>query len=615
MAARPTHPAAGMHEHETGNPATDFSIALLTEFVRLGVREILLSPGSRSQALALVAAELERAGAARLHVRIDERTAGFVALGVALETRIPALVITTSGTAPANLYPAVLEAHHSGVPMIVLTADRPDELRGIRANQTTTQPGMFANSVRMSEDISAPVGAAGEAECARSLARAAFAAATGSRTLDPGPVQLNLAFREPLSAVVPELAVPEFAEPELADPVLAVPAIAEAPTLTNSDRAPAAPPFAVLRDSFVVRSDQRTIVVAGADSGEIAESIARAGGWPLIAEISSGARFGPNLVVAYRELLPDPDFGGLVERAIVFGHPTLSRELPALLNRADVEVIVVAPQGTEVYQPGRRAAQVVSSVEVSAELDPRTVEARSWVGRWVFTSRQIVDGFATSDSDAQPTQPEISAQLDKAERLAIARAELALVRAPVTRRMLVDSIWKFTWPHDRLLFGASRLIRVADSVLPGKKIRVYSNRGLAGIDGTISTGIGVALASRRVAEEEDVASGITRVLLGDLTLLHDVGALLLAEGEITPHIQVVVGNDGGGTIFDSLEVAQSAPIEAMRRVMLTPQRVDFAALATAYGWQYVRASTRGQLEDALSAPPIGPSLLEVPLAR
>jgi 2-succinyl-5-enolpyruvyl-6-hydroxy-3-cyclohexene-1-carboxylate synthase len=615
MAARPTRPAAGMHEHETGNPATDFSIALLTEFVRLGVREILLSPGSRSQALALVAAELERAGAARLHVRIDERTAGFVALGVALETRIPALVITTSGTAPANLYPAVLEAHHSGVPMIVLTADRPDELRGIRANQTTTQPGMFANSVRMSEDISAPVGAAGEAECARSLARAAFAAATGSRTLDPGPVQLNLAFREPLSAVVPELAVPELAVPEFAEPELAVPAIAEAPTLTNSDRAPAAPPFAVLRDSFVVRSDQRTIVVAGADSGEIAESIARAGGWPLIAEISSGARFGPNLVVAYRELLPDPDFGGLVERAIVFGHPTLSRELPALLNRADVEVIVVAPQGTEVYQPGRRAAQVVSSVEVSAELDPRTAEARSWVGRWVFTSRQIVDGFATSDSDAQPTQPEISAQLDKAERLAIARAELALVRAPVTRRMLVDSIWKFTWPHDRLLFGASRLIRVADSVLPGKKIRVYSNRGLAGIDGTISTGIGVALASRRVAEEEDVASGITRVLLGDLTLLHDVGALLLAEGEITPHIQVVVGNDGGGTIFDSLEVAQSAPIEAMRRVMLTPQRVDFAALATAYGWQYVRASTRGQLEDALSAPPVGPSLLEVPLAR
>ena len=147
-----------MHDGGGASPASDFSLALLTAFVRLGVRDIVLSPGSRSQALALVAAELERAEAVRLTVRIDERVAGFVALGLALESRIPALVITTSGTATANLHPAVLEAHHSGVPMILLTADRPAELRGIRSNQTTIQPGLYGDAVRLAEDVPAPDG-------------------------------------------------------------------------------------------------------------------------------------------------------------------------------------------------------------------------------------------------------------------------------------------------------------------------------------------------------------------------------------------------------------------------------------------------------------------------
>jgi 2-succinyl-5-enolpyruvyl-6-hydroxy-3-cyclohexene-1-carboxylate synthase len=147
---------------------------------------------------------------------------------------------------------------------------------------------------------------------------------------------------------------------------------------------------------------------------------------------------------------------------------------------------------------------------------------------------------------------------------------------------------------------------VADTFVPGKKIGVHANRGLAGIDGTISTAIGIALAT--------TAPGTTRVLLGDLAALHDSGALSIGRGEPRPRIQVIVGNDGGGTIFDGLEVAATAAPELIDRVLLTAQNVDFESLARAYGWDYLRAATRGELDQALTATG-GPLLIEVPLAR
>jgi 2-succinyl-5-enolpyruvyl-6-hydroxy-3-cyclohexene-1-carboxylate synthase len=248
-----------------GSPATDFSVALLGAFVRLGVRDIVLAPGSRSQGLALAAAELERTGDVRLQVRIDERAAAFLALGLAVESGRPALVVTTSGTAVANLHPAVLEAHHSGVPLILLTADRPAELRGIRSNQTTNQPGMFGDAVRLMEDVAAPVGGAEETGEAAQLARAATAAALGTASRNPGPVQLNLAFRDPLSAAV-------SLEPILAEEV-------------RPDPGPTRP------DPVLLAPGRRTIVVAGHGAGPAAEKLAREGGWPLVAEVSSGSRF------------------------------------------------------------------------------------------------------------------------------------------------------------------------------------------------------------------------------------------------------------------------------------------------------------------------------------
>ncbi|HWI31508.1 MAG TPA: thiamine pyrophosphate-binding protein, partial [Microbacterium sp.] len=196
------------HPRRVSSPATDAAAALLSELVAQGLRHIVLSPGSRSQALALVAARLEARGDIELHVRLDERVAGFTALGLARETRMPVAVVCTSGTAAANLLPAALEAHHSGVPLLLLTADRPPELRGVGANQTTRQPGMFSPSVRWEADLPVPeepddVGDSASTAMLRALAAEAFGAARGAGTRSAGPVHLNLPFREPLAGELP----------------------------------------------------------------------------------------------------------------------------------------------------------------------------------------------------------------------------------------------------------------------------------------------------------------------------------------------------------------------------------------------------------------------------
>jgi 2-succinyl-5-enolpyruvyl-6-hydroxy-3-cyclohexene-1-carboxylate synthase len=270
--------------------------------------------------------------------------------------------------------------------------------------------------------------------------------------------------------------------------------------------------------------------------------------------------------------------------------------VPGLLRRDDVEVIVVGPSGGQWYNPARRA-ELVGDVEVAGRPEDESA-ARRWLGRWVFTSRAILD------AEAQAAEPQ-----GRPDGRDFARLELAAMRAPVTRRGLVEAVWRATWPHDRLVLGASRLIREADGSVPGKKIRVHANRGLAGIDGTIATATGIALASQRAG------GGATRVLVGDLTLLHDAGSLLGGHGEQLPRIQVIVGNDGGGTIFDGLEVARTAHPSAIERVMFTPQSVDIESLARAYGWAHSRAGTAGELSAALTTPVTGPSILEVPLAR
>jgi len=555
----------------TSSPASDAAASLLTELVEHGVRDVVISPGSRSQALALAAAHLARTGSIRVHVRIDERVAGFTALGLARETRVPTAVICTSGTAAANLLPATMEAFHSGIPLVLLTADRPPELRGVGANQATVQPGMFGAFVRWQRDAPVP----GDGAWA-GFAAAAVAAAMGA---DPapnaqpgvaGPVHLNLPAREPLSGAI-------------------------APDLTAS---PGVAPVPDAAEPLVLERGLRTVVVAGADAGAAAEEVSHAGSWPLIAEIVSGARFGRHVVHGYREHLRDARLGGRIERVVVLGHPTLSREIVGLLTREDVEIIAVRSGGEALNLNGR--TQAAASVMVgSGGAD------RDWLGEWMRASAASVIDLSENAPDQNGLH-----SADFAARRDAVRAELEVVRRTLDRELLVDAVWRATWPHDRLMFGSSRLVRVADAVLGGKKVPVHANRGLAGIDGTIATALGIAIAS-----QADGAAGITRVLLGDLAFLHDVGALLPAHDEQEPRIQVIVGNDGGGTIFDGLEVAASAPRADLDRAFYTPHSVQLEHLALAYGWNYQRITTRTALDQALTSPVRGRQIIEVPLPR
>lgn len=554
----------------SASPASDAAAELLAELIGNGVRDLVLSPGSRSQALALAAMALARSRALRVHVRIDERVAGFTALGIARETGVPVPVVCTSGTAAGNLLPAAMEAYHAGVPLLLLTADRPPELRGVGANQATMQPGLFGSFTRMDVDAEVPSADSGSvwAGLGERAVRAALGLEGEGLTGVAGPVHLNLPFREPLSAATAVTASPGAA-PSL---------VPEAPTVL--DRGP------------------RTVVIAGADAGPDAEELSHQGGWPLIAEVVSGSRFGRLVVHGYRALLRDESLGGRIERAVVFGHPTLSREVAAVLARPDVEVIAVRRGGDAVSPNGR--AQSVGAVSVE-----RGPADRQWLGAWMNAS-----AAASVDLSAPAPDQDGLYSADKAARLNAVRAELDAVRAKVDRELLADAVWRATWPHDRLVFGSSRLVRIADQVLGGKKVPVHANRGLAGIDGTVATALGIAVAS-----QAEGAAGVTRVLLGDLAFLHDVGALLLPPDEARPRIQVVVGNDGGGTIFDGLEVAGSASAEDLDRAFYTPHTANLRDLAAAYGWDFMQVSTRSALDQALTSPVTGPQIIEVPLVR
>ncbi len=588
-------------------PATDAAAVLLGRLVERGVRHVIVSPGSRSQALALVAAELERRGLVSLHVRIDERVAGFTALGIGRESGVPAAVICTSGTAAANLLPAALEAHHAGVPLLLLTSDRPPELRGVGANQTTRQSGMFGPSARLSEDLPVPESideGPGDDQSAttRRAADDAFDAALGAGNQVPGPAHLNLPYREPLSGELPpwwdvDVTGPEATVDPEVDPVSDA-EMSGALYQGGGGIGESDVPGIVGAEPIVLERGPRTVVVAGADAGPAAEEFAFEGGLPLIAEIVSGARFGRQIVHGYRSLVRDDALGGRVERVVVFGHPTLSREVVALLARADVEVVAVRCGGEPLNLNG-------ATVAVDAVVNAPGASDREWLGAWLRAGRDAAIDLSPPAPDAEGLS-----SVDPKRRLSAISTELDTIRAPLDRTALVDALWRATWPHDRLFFASSRLVRVADEVLGGKRVPVHANRGLAGIDGSIATAFGIAIASQGSG-----APGVTRALLGDLATLHDIGALLLPPREREPRIQVVVGNDGGGTIFDRLEVAASARNEDVDRVLYTPHTARFEQLATAFGWEYQRVTTRAALDQALTSPVGGRQLIEVPLER
>ncbi|MDP4586380.1 MAG: 2-succinyl-5-enolpyruvyl-6-hydroxy-3-cyclohexene-1-carboxylic-acid synthase [Microbacteriaceae bacterium] len=547
--------------------ATGWSFAFLRTLAENGVTDIVVCPGSRSQSLALLAAEFADRGLLNLHVVLDERAAGFLALGMAIESSRPAVVVTTSGSSVANLHPAVMEAFHQGTPLILVTADRPESVRLRGGGQTTFHVGMFSVAVKGSFDVP-PAATPTDAERSGSeIARDALTTALRDR----GPVHVNPQFIEPLSSNVPSSVLDTVVPGDL-------------PVIVRE------------RVTAEIAAAAGVVVVAGLGAGARAEEWARALGAPLFAEVESGAHFGPHLVTDYRTVAVHSDFAAAVTTVVVVGRPTLARVIDPLCAREDVDVFVVQVGEGVPYRPTDRA-RLVDDLVVTGDGD---AVSREWAIPWARRSRMALDARASDPA----ADVEGSLAADHAARSDFARREMEIQREPVTSDMLVRAVWDATWPHDRLVFGASSLIRVADSTLPGKPIRVHSNRGLAGIDGNIATAQGIASASRDAANP----AGVTRLVIGDLAAAYDASSLALLAGPI----QVIVGNNNGGRIFEGLEVAATANPEHFEAVMLTPQNVNFEGLASAYGIHYRRVETRGQLTSALTET-AEPILVEVVL--
>jgi 2-succinyl-5-enolpyruvyl-6-hydroxy-3-cyclohexene-1-carboxylate synthase len=557
-------------------PAVTAARALVADLVSRGVEDVVLAPGSRSAPLAYAVAEAADAGRVTLHVRIDERAAGFLALGLSKGSEgAPVAVITTSGTAVANLHPAVLEASHTGLPLILLTADRPHELRGTGASQTTDQVGIFGAAVRFAVDVPAPSQSPQELRDLRSITARAVSAALGFRSGHPGPVHLNLAFRDPLAPSAPLPGLPADTAQEgypRPDPPLVVPAVLQhvaSPSLPGDPT--------------------RTVVVAGDGAGTDARQLAEVQGWPLFAEPSSGATGGPNAIAAYRALLGSDDLADSIEQVVVLGRPTLSRPVQRLLGRSDVTVTVVAPGAGPWPDAARNAAVVLPGI-APAWFETSTPPPSAFLERWRAAGAQasrVLDEVSCDD-----------AVLGGPTALSVARAVAGVLG-----------------PDDLLVVGSSNPVRDLELVLglDGPGPAVLANRGLAGIDGTVSTAVGVALTAARRGLR-------TRALLGDLTFLHDVGGLLRGPDEPPVDLEIVVVNDDGGSIFATLEhgalaATGSAASATFERVFGTPHGSNLAQLCAGYGVDHQLVKDVPTLRHALQAPSHGVQVIEVRVPR
>ncbi|MDR7083136.1 2-succinyl-5-enolpyruvyl-6-hydroxy-3-cyclohexene-1-carboxylate synthase [Arthrobacter ginsengisoli] len=549
--------------------AVDAARIAVTALLLEGVRYVVVAPGSRSAPMAYALAEADAMGRVELLVRIDERDAGFTALGLALATGAPAAVLTTSGTAVGNLLPAVMEANHAAVPLVVISADRPEELRGTGANQTTLQLDLFGEHVRFAADV--PAGSD-----PRRAVETALSAATGAfEDTPPGPVQLNLAFRDPLVPAPGDRLPPESGR-----------------RVYRAPRGPLALDFPPASGSL---PERRTVVLAGHDAGPVAEAFARAHGLPLLAEPSSNARFGPNAVGPYRIVLDafGPDSAQPIERVVLFGRPTLSRPVSNLLARADVPAALYQPVPVAWYEPGRRTELPLDNLADLADFAGRGSAA--WLDAWL-----LAGAAAQHAVDLALSGP--AAVTGSAAATGTAASGPAALTGP--------AVGALVWEHSRgqLVLGSSNGIRdvdLAGAPAPEPATTVFANRGLSGIDGTLATATGIALGGRQE----------TTVLLGDVTFLHDAGGLLLGAGEEEPALRIVVLNDAGGAIFGLLEhgavEAAGRYGTAVERLFGTPHTVDIAALAAAYGVAHRSVSTTAELAAVLAEPWDGRSIIEV----
>src|ERR1700722_18892054 len=530
-----------------------FSATLVDEWVNLGVTDAVVCPGSRSTPLALPLADR-----LRVHVRLDERSAAFFALGLAMATGRPTLICVTSGTAAAELHPAVVEAHHARVPLIVCTADRPPELHHTGAPQSIEQNGLFAEATRWADAPGVP--AEGQEETWRPLAVRAFEEAVHGAN-GPGPVHLNLEFREPLTGTAAPL--PERQGPKVIVPVSGglVPA-----GHTELELEPLqGRGLIIVGGPWSQRADPARV-------GELAERL----GWPVLADPLSGSRLEGTIAAADAIVRTEPP---LPETVVLLGAPWLSRALATFLTeaaRAGGRIIVVDP--LRQWADPSRVATEFHQCASDDWLDSAIATARPADRRWLDSWRQ---------------------------REALAQAAIAeVLGTDLSEPLVAREVHRYAAETGAtLVVAASMPIRDLEWYAEAHPMapRVLSNRGVNGIDGVVSTALGVAASgSGRGAR--------TIALLGDLTFLHDVSGLVnLPESSCT----FVVLDNGGGGIFSFLPQAASVEPAVFEQLFGTPPTSDLSAVARGFGLPVQEVTAVSQLEAALVTPTPTPSLVRV----
>ncbi len=552
------------------NPSTAMARVLVDELVANGVTEVVLAPGSRNAALALALADADARGDLRLHVRVDERSAGFLALGLAKVGREPVAVVVTSGTAVANLAPAMVEASFAHVPVVAVTADRPAELRDTGASQTIDQLRFFGTSARWSHEVAVAEPREGQVRYWRSVVARAVAVATEAG--DSGPVHLNVAFREPLVPDADETWVePLGLAPLGTDAAERVPVAGDA-RLGMAAAQPLDEVLALLAgpdtdlDHIV---PTRGIVVVGdvpdVETSDAAIALAEACGWPLLSEPSGNARSGDTALAHGPLLLDDPAFAEAHRPDIVVcvGTPGLSRSVLRMIREAPLVVVADERDARHRPDPTRNATLFVSVVpEPPAVYDDYD---DAWLDSWLA-------------ADARAAAA-VSKRLDDAGGL--------------TGPDVARTLWDVLDSSALLLAAASWPVRHLEAFArvrePEEAPYVVGNRGTSGIDGLVSTAWGAALAhqtTRTAVSVDDeggtevlsVTGGTAYALLGDLAFLHDHNGLLVGDDEPRPDLVIVVVDNDGGGIFGQLEQAGT---EHFERVFGTPLGLDLAAVARA----------------------------------
>lgn len=621
--------------------ATLLARAVVASLVEAGVKRVVISPGSRNAPLTYALADAAQAGYLQLRVVVDERSAAFVALGASRSDWLheglarPAVAVMTSGSAVANAHPAVVEADAAGVPLIILSADRPHALVNTGASQTTVQTGIFGAATRYQADL----GDTNASDAVANQVRRAVAAASGRLSLDPGPVHLNVRLAPPLAPAAP------WQVPHL-----------EPKTHWLRARKPLEEQLNGVTVSQVgcrlgLDPARRGVIVVGdnddAELAHFAASLAHAWGWPLLAEPTSLVRTDANAVAAYSALLAggDGSVGGdgaqlsqEIEQLLVVGHPTLTRPIGALLAREDIYQVVLTNRARWSDVSGQAAyvttlEQALSSLnipgggagaEAGADADAggdasasAGAEASAGVGGSVGGKAGAGVGGSAGKNAPSPLwlQRWLQAGQQQLNATSVTKAaQMALTTWQATSQYKTHS--QSTAIHSdslensvTLMAASSMTIRYLDAGLPaGKQLKkmpgpVVANRGLAGIDGTISTAVGLAWASGQPV----------RVIIGDLAAAHDLTGLVKAVTETEVDLQVIVLDDHGGKIFSGLEYGASKLSNYFPRFFTTAQQVDFAQAAAAFGAHVDVIDDVDGLQSLLSKPIAGRSLVHVKL--